>query len=298
MRIKNAIPRWGAPRLVGIAALLLVSLVAILVAYSGGAAAAPGDADLSITKTDSPDPVVQGNNLTYTIKVANGGPLDATGVVVTDNLPNGADIDFVSATSPAGADACQRAANVVTCDLGTVANGASQTVTVIVKTKKSGTLSNTATVASPDDNTPANNSATAATTVSKPAKAKKPKKGQPSCAAPTIAGTAGNDLINGTSRGDVIVTFGGNDQVFAGGGGDLICSGAGADLVSGQDGGDTIIGGGGADRLIGGKSGDVLKGKNGRDRLKGKSGDDLLNGGKKRDRCQGGSGRDTLVRCP
>ncbi|HSD24512.1 MAG TPA: hypothetical protein VLB79_09320 [Solirubrobacterales bacterium] len=297
MRISDATPRWGAPRLVGVAALLLGLLVAILAAYSGGAAAAPGDADLSITKTDSPDPVVRGNNLTYTIRVRNGGPLDATAVVVTDNLPNAADVDFVSATSPAGAGACQKAGNVVTCNLGTVANGASQTATIVVKTKKSGTLSNTATVASPEDNTPANNSATAATTVSKPPKAKKPK-GRPSCGAPTITGTAGDDVITGTSRSDVIVTFTGNDQVFAGGGGDLVCSGAGADLVSGQDGGDTIIGGGGPDRLIGGKSGDVLKGKNGRDRLKGKSGDDLLNGGKKRDRCKGGSGRDTLVRCP
>ena len=298
MRIPHANSRSNAPRLLGIAAPLLGILVLIMLGTSGGATAAPGDADLSITKTDSPDPVVQGNNLTYTVKVTNGGPLDATGVVVTDNLPNSTEVDFVSAKSTLGT--CQKAGNVVTCELGTVANGDTQTVTIVVKAKKSGTLSNTATVVSPEDNTPANNSATAATTVSKPPKPKKPKKpkGRPSCGAPTIAGTAGDDVITGTSRGDVIVTFGGNDQVFAGGGGDLVCSGPGADLVAGQDGGDTIIGAGGADRLIGGKSGDVLKGKNGRDRLKGKSGNDVLNGGKKRDRCKGGSGQDTLIRCP
>src|SRR3954468_9065634 len=122
MRIDDANPRSNAPRLVGTAVLVLGMLVAVLVAYSGGAAAAPGDADLSITKTDSPDPVVQGNNLTYTIKVTNSGPLDATTVVVTDNLPSTSDVDFVSATSASGT--CTRASNTVTCDLGTIANGA------------------------------------------------------------------------------------------------------------------------------------------------------------------------------
>ena len=301
MRINRANVRWNAPRLLALSGLLLGLLVLALLASSGGATAAPGPTDLSISKTDSPDPVVQGSNLTYTIKVTNEGTNDATSVVVTDDLPGSSDIDFVSANTVAGT--CERAGGTVTCDLGQVNGGTSATVTIVVKARRSGTLSNTASVASTDDTNTANNSATAGTTVNKqakPAKPKKPKKprGRPSCGAPTITGTAGDDVITGTPRGDVIVTFTGNDKVFAGGGGDLICSGAGADLVAGQDGGDTIIGGGGPDRLIGGKSGDVIKGKNGRDRLKGKSGDDLLNGGKKRDRCKGGSGRDTIVRCP
>ncbi len=294
MRVDHANSRWDAPRLFMLASLVLASLVIALLTSSGGAKAAPGDTDLTLTKTDSPDPVVAGNNLTYTIKVNNPGTLPATQVKVTDKLPSG--VDFVSTTG----GACQRNADTVTCDLGQLDAGKTATVTVVVKTKKAGGLSNTATVTSPEDVVLTNNSATATTTVNKVVKPKKPKKpkGPPNCGAPTITGTAGDDVISGTSRGDVIVTFGGNDRVFAGGGGDLVCSGPGADLVAGQDGGDTVIGGGGADRLIGGKSGDVLKGKNGRDRLKGKSGNDLLNGGKKRDRCKGGSGRDTLVRCP
>jgi uncharacterized repeat protein (TIGR01451 family) len=295
MRMEHMGSRWGVPRLLAVAGVAL-TLIVLGAVVSGGAGAAPGDADLAITKSDSPDPVTAGENLTYTIKVENPGTLPATETKVTDVLPNG--VDYVSATS----GICQRAGDTVTCDLGQVEAASTATVTIVVKTKKAGTLSNTAKVASPEDIVLENNSATAMTTVSKaPAKPKKPrrpKRGTPTCAAPTITGTAGPDTIAGTSRGDVIVTFGGNDQVFAGGGGDLICSGPGADLVAGQDGGDTIIGGGGADRLIGGKSGDVLKGKNGRDRLKGKSGDDFLNGGKKRDRCKGGSGRNTLVRCP
>lgn len=286
--------RWGAPRLLGIAALLLGILTAMLINYSGGASAAPGDADLSITKTDSPDPVVQGNNLTYTITVTNNGPLAATNVVVTDNLPAKSDIDFVSATSAAGS--CDMKGNTVTCNLGTLANGATATVTIVVKAKHSGTLSNTATVASPEDNTPANDSATATTTVTKPGKPNKPVKA--SCAAPTITGTAGDDVITGTSGADVIVTYTGNDQVFAGGGGDLVCTDGGADVVFGNGAGDTLIGGSGPDRLVGGKGGDLLKGKNGRDVLKGKAGNDTLNGGKKRDLCKGGPGHDVLISCP
>lgn len=45
------------------------------------------DADLQVTKTDSPDPVYAGETLTYTITVANNGPCDAREVVITDALP-------------------------------------------------------------------------------------------------------------------------------------------------------------------------------------------------------------------
>jgi uncharacterized repeat protein (TIGR01451 family) len=293
--------RFGAPRLIGIASLLLGMLVLIAIGYSGGASAAPGPTDLSITKTDSPDPVVQGNNVTYTIRVTNPNPSggnDAASVVVTDNLPSTADVDYVSATPSAGT--CTKSGNTVTCDLGTVAAGTTATVTIVVKTKKTGTITNTATVTSdqvmsPDSNT-ANNRATATTTVIK--QPKPPKKAPLSCAAPTIKGTPGDDTITGTSRADAIVTYTGNDVVFAGGGKDLVCTDGGFDTVFGQSGGDTIIGGGAADRLVGGDGGDVLKGKNGRDRLKGNAGDDVLNGGKKRDRCKGGAGNDVLIRCP
>src|SRR6185436_12898559 len=51
-------------------------------------------AELAITKTDSPDPVVSGSNVTYTIVVTNNGPGLAQSVVVTDNLPG--TVTFVS----------------------------------------------------------------------------------------------------------------------------------------------------------------------------------------------------------
>jgi uncharacterized repeat protein (TIGR01451 family) len=109
-------------------------------------------ADLEISKADSPDPVTVGDNLTYTITVTNNGPDAAANVVVTDTLPSG--VTFVSA-SPG----CVHAAGVVTCNLGNIPAGGSVTITIVVTVTAPGTISNTATVTSDtlDPNT-ANNS--------------------------------------------------------------------------------------------------------------------------------------------
>src|SRR3989441_7434275 len=55
-------------------------------------------ADLSITKTDNPDPVNAGATLTYTVTVTNGGPSTAANVQVTDNLPPGVTFQSASGT--------------------------------------------------------------------------------------------------------------------------------------------------------------------------------------------------------
>jgi uncharacterized repeat protein (TIGR01451 family) len=109
-------------------------------------------ADLEISKVDSPDPVTVGDNLTYTITVINLGPDAATNVVVTDTLPSG--VTFVSASS-----GCVHSAGVVTCNLGDIPAGGSVTITIVVTVTAPGTISNTATVTSDtlDPNT-ANNS--------------------------------------------------------------------------------------------------------------------------------------------
>jgi uncharacterized repeat protein (TIGR01451 family) len=59
-----------------------------------GLAVASG-ADLEITISDSPDPVLLGELLTYTITVTNHGPEDASGVVVTASAPGSADFNSV-----------------------------------------------------------------------------------------------------------------------------------------------------------------------------------------------------------
>ena len=73
-------------------------------------------ADLSITKSDSPDPVIAGTNLTYTMTVDSDGPSDALNVSVSDTMPAGT--TFVSATGGGSYDA---GTNTVTWSLGTVA---------------------------------------------------------------------------------------------------------------------------------------------------------------------------------
>ncbi len=130
------------------------------------------DADLSIAKTDLVDPVVAGTQLTYQLTVRNGGPSQATGVVVTDNLPS--DTSFVSATATAGSATCSADGSAVggtiTCDLGTMAPGAvtavDVTVDVLAATADGTVMTNGAAVDSdtPDPN-PDDNSATEDTTV-------------------------------------------------------------------------------------------------------------------------------------
>ncbi len=132
-------------------------------------------ANLSVTKTDSPDPVNVGQNLTYTIVVANAGPSPATNVTLTDALPAG--VTFVSASSTQGT--CS-GITTVTCSIGTLANGAAATATIVVNPTSPGTLTNTATVsaAEGDPNT-ANNSASAITVVGASADVKLAKTASP-----------------------------------------------------------------------------------------------------------------------
>ena len=124
-------------------------------------------ADVSITKTDSPDPVPSGNNVAYTITVANNGPDASQNVVVTDNLPS--QLTFVSCSSTGGGT-CVGTDNNRTVTFASLESGASATITLIatVKSSVSGgtTINNAAAVAaSTFDPAPANNSATQTTRV-------------------------------------------------------------------------------------------------------------------------------------
>ncbi|HVF86814.1 MAG TPA: PQQ-dependent sugar dehydrogenase [Pyrinomonadaceae bacterium] len=126
--------------------------------------ASPTSADLSVTKTDSPDPATTGTNLTYRITVTNNGPAAATNVAINDALPTG--VNFVSATSSQGT--CSGTATI-NCAFGNLAVDASATVLIVVQPQSIGSISNTATVsASESDPLPANNTATATTTVEVP----------------------------------------------------------------------------------------------------------------------------------
>ena len=118
-------------------------------------------ADLAITKTDSPDPVAVGTTLTYTVVVTNNGPDVALGVTLTDTLPGS--VTLLSATPSQGT--CG-SASPITCDLGTLLDGASATVTILVRPTATGDIANTVIATSgAADPVPSNNTATVLTTV-------------------------------------------------------------------------------------------------------------------------------------
>ncbi len=123
-----------------------------------------GQADVAITNTDSPDPVPQGDPLTYTLAVTNHGPDKATAVLVQDTLP--ANVTFVSAVASQGN--IFQAGGIVTATPGDLASGASATITITVIPQQIGKITSTATVqAAQVDSIPENNTATANTLVTR-----------------------------------------------------------------------------------------------------------------------------------
>ncbi|HMF05204.1 MAG TPA: DUF11 domain-containing protein [Acidimicrobiia bacterium] len=166
-------------------------------------------ADVSATKTDSPDPVVAGTNLTYIINVSNAGPSDAQNVAIGDDLPVG--VSYVSANPSQGTCSFTTA---VDCTLGTIANGGSATITITVRvgsglSEGSQLVNNGSVAASTTDPNSPNNSFTATTTVATSADLAVTKADSPD---PVTAGTDLTYTIgvknNGPSHtgGDVTVT--------------------------------------------------------------------------------------------
>ena len=128
----------------------------------------PSQADLSINKSGAPEPVNQGDTLTYTLTVANNGPASANNVVVTDPLPSAVTYQSSSATQ----GTCSQAGGTVTCNIGTMSNGQIVTITISVTATTFNASSfavNTATVSSTtSDPDPSNNSSTFNSTIISP----------------------------------------------------------------------------------------------------------------------------------
>ncbi len=68
--------------------------------FSSNATIPNTSADLLITATGMPDPVVAGSTITYSLRVENCGPVNAVNVSVNDPIPAGT--TFVSASQTSG----------------------------------------------------------------------------------------------------------------------------------------------------------------------------------------------------
>jgi uncharacterized repeat protein (TIGR01451 family) len=275
------------------AVLALAAFVAALLVAST-AQTAPGDiADLSLTKTDRPDPVTVDTTLTYTIVVDNLGPQGATNVTVTDRLPSQS--RFVSASANSGS--CERKGRQVTCQVGNLSPapgpGNTATVTVQVLPTRVGTIQNSASVDSVEnDLVSANDTATASTEV-----VAAPPTGSCRGVGATIVGTRGSDSLTGTGGPDVIAGLSGSDLIVGLAGRDLLCAGGGNDRVRAGPASDRAFGGAGRDNMLGRGGPDLLAGNAGGDDLAGNRGNDRLRGGAGFDLCSGDAGFDRVRGC-
>ena len=147
-------------------ALVLAGGLTVLGAPAGQAG---GPFDVAVTKADSPDPVVPGAQLTYTINLS----VSNIGVFTTVNDALPAQTTFVSVTPPVGWSCTNPAVGsggTVSCS-GSLFVTVPVTITLVVRVNPGvsdgTTISNTATAPTGalSDSDPSNNSATATTTV-------------------------------------------------------------------------------------------------------------------------------------
>ncbi|MDG2223726.1 MAG: SdrD B-like domain-containing protein [Rubripirellula sp.] len=125
--------------------------------------------DLTIVKSDSPDPANAGDQLTYTITVTNDGPDNAGGVQVTDQLPVGVDFSSGDVDGDTNLIAFDSGTRTVTATVGALANAGTSVITIVVDVQADadGPLSNTAVVTATPNTDPnsSNNTSTADTTI-------------------------------------------------------------------------------------------------------------------------------------
>ncbi|HEX8581381.1 MAG TPA: hypothetical protein VF640_03590, partial [Acidimicrobiales bacterium] len=275
--------------------------------------------DLAVTVDDAPDPAQVGTEVTYTVTVTNDGNGTATSVVLTDVPPAGATLVSVQPSQ----GTCS-GTGPITCQLGSIAGGASATVTVVVRPLRTGTITNGASVTAAGGSSDSDSESTTVV---------------PDANGCTIVGTSGVDTIAGTNGADVICAGAGNDRVDGRGGADTLRGEGGNDTLIGGAGNDAVDGGTGRDsasyssdpagvtvsladgtaadgfgatdtltgieqvngsgfddRLTGSAAPDRLFGLNGDDTLLGQGRNDLLDGGVGTDSLNGGTGTDTCLR--
>ncbi len=155
---------------------------------AGATTTVDAEADLSISLLDSPDPVVAGNALTYTVNVTNNGPADALSVSVSQATPAGT--TFLAVTAPP-AWSCTSppigGSGPVTCTAPSLADGQGATFSLTVSVAPG----------TPDgSNIPATASVSSAVT--------DPIVANDSAAASTIVGTAANLTLSSVSEPETV----------------------------------------------------------------------------------------------
>lgn len=146
MHLKSRIAAWTSTAVTTVLALL-------------GSATAAGAATASVSVSLN----ATTNATTYTATVTNGGPDTATNVSLTAALPTG--IIPINVT-PAPACAFNFAGTMVSCSLGSIPNGGSTIVTIVVHPITIGTKTVTAqATASETDPNPGDNSASASPSI-------------------------------------------------------------------------------------------------------------------------------------
>tara|TARA_R110000868_G_scaffold822_2_gene6104 strand:- start:5660 stop:15532 length:9873 start_codon:yes stop_codon:yes gene_type:complete len=120
-------------------------------------------ADLSIAKTvDNVNPEI-GSNVVFTIVATNTGPSNGTGISVTDVLPSG--YTYINSTAPAGTT-YDPATGLWT--VGTLADGASATLTITARVNTSGLYANSAIISGTETDLVTANNASSVTPVPVP----------------------------------------------------------------------------------------------------------------------------------
>jgi uncharacterized repeat protein (TIGR01451 family) len=117
-------------------------------------------ADLSISQSASPASPTTGKDVTFALTAANAGPSLATNVAISQTLPAGWNVVWMS-------PGCSASGASVTCSLISLPPGLSQMFTVVARPAAGGSATAVATIAATEiDNLPANNSSSVAMTVS------------------------------------------------------------------------------------------------------------------------------------
>jgi len=125
-------------------------------------------ANVVVTMSAAPNPVLAGNQITYTVTVHNNGPAATSSVTLTDTIPT--HTTFVSLAQTGTTWVCPAPGAAISCTIASLPSGATTTFTLIV-TVTAGTASGTVitntastSTATPDPN-PGSNSATTNVTV-------------------------------------------------------------------------------------------------------------------------------------